>query len=250
VSEDPSVTEAIGYVVPDTNALEPRRNGGTAATRVVIDSSHGARLEQRIVTYAPGRSPERTLEGAHAVLYIVEGHGRLHLNGETHELEPETGVFVAAGETFAVENDGPGSLEVVEVGVPRESAPAENRRVLVHYRDRPDESASSDRDFRCLVNEDAGIAEVTQFVGTIKPGRAPMHSHEYDEVLYVVEGEGVVHWDDGRSIAVRRGSCIHFPVLKLHSLENTLTTPMRVMGVVHPQLSPASVAYVDNKDPL
>ena len=159
-------------------------------------------------------------------------------------------MFVAAGETFAIENDAQQPLEIVEVGVPQESEPAENRRVLVRYRDRPDESASSDRDFRCLVNEDAGIAEVTQFLGTIKPGREPMHSHEYDEVLYVVEGEGVVHWDDGRSIAVRGGSCIHFPVLKPHTLENTLTTPMRVMGVLHPQLSPASRADGDNKDPL
>jgi mannose-6-phosphate isomerase-like protein (cupin superfamily) len=244
------VTEAIGRVVPDTTALEPRRNGGTAATRIVIDSSHGARLEQRVVTYAPGRSPERTLEGLHAVLYVAGGHGRLQLNGETHELEPETGVFVAAGDTFAVENDGPGALEVVEVCVPQESAPAENRRVLVRYRDQPIELAGSDREFRYLVNEDAGIAEVTQFVGVIPPGRAPMHSHEYDEVLYVVEGEGMVHWDDGRAIAVRRGSCIHFPALKLHSLENTATTPLRVMGVFHPQLSPASRAYEDNKDPL
>ena len=120
----------------------------------------------------------------------------------------------------------------------------------MRYRDQPVESAGIDREFRYLVNADAGIAEVTQFVGVIPPGRDPMHCHEYDEVVYVVEGDGVVHWDDGRAIAVRRGSCIHFPALKLHSLENTLTTPMRVMGVLHPQLSPASVAYVDNKDPL
>jgi len=250
VSDDPWVTEAIGHVVPDTSSLEPRQDGGTAATRVAIDSSHGARLEQRVVTYAPGRSPERTLEGAHAVLYVADGHGRLHLNGEPHELEPETGVFVAAGDTWAVENDGPGALEVVEVCVPQESAPAENRRVLVRYRDQPVESAGIGREFRYLVNEDAGIREVTQFIGVIPPGRADMHCHEYDEVVYVVEGEGVVHWDDGRAIAVRRGSCIHFPALKLHSLENTSTTQMRVMGVFHPQLSPASRAYEDNKDPL
>ena len=243
------MTEANGHVVPDTTALEPRLNGGTAATRVVIDSSHGARLEQRIVTYAPGRSPERTLEGAHAVLYVANGQGRLLLNGERHELEPDTGVFVAAGETFAIENDGPEPLEVVEVGVPKESPPADNRRVLVRYRDRQDESAGMDRDFRCLVNEDAGIAEVTQFVGLIQPGRSAMHAHEYEEVFYVVEGEGVVHWDDGRAIGIRRGSCVHFPPLKSHTVENTGNTPMRVMGVLHPQLSPASRAW-DNKHPL
>ena len=244
------MTEAIGHVVQDTTTLEPHQNGGTAATRVVIDSSHGARLEQRIVTYAPGRSPERTLENAHAVLYVADGHGRLHLNGEAYELEPETGVFVAAGDTFAVENDGPGELEIVEVGVPQEAEPSQNRRVLVHYRDRPNESASSDRDFRCLVNEDAGIAEVTQFLGTIQPGREAMHAHEYEEVFYVVEGEGVVHWDDGRAIGIRRGSCVHFPALKLHTVENTGAAPMRVMGVLHPQLSPASRADRATSDPL
>ena len=244
------MTEAIGHVVPDTSSLEPDQDGGTAATRVVIDSSHGARLEQRIVTYARGRAPDRTLDGAHAVMFVADGHGRLLLDGEPHELEPDTGVFVAAGETFAVENDGPEPLEVVEVGVPKESPPAPNRRVLVRYRDRQDESAGMDRDFRCLVNEDAGIAEVTQFVGLIQPGRSAMHAHEYEEVFYVVEGEGVVHWDDGRAIGIRRGSCVHFPALKLHTVENTGDTPMRVMGVLHPQLSPASRADRDNKDPL
>ena len=239
--------EPAGHVVPDVSALEPRRNGDTSATRITIDASHGARLEQRVVTYEPGRSEERTLGEAHAVMYVAEGHGRLRLNGEIHELEPETGVFVAAGESFAVENDGPRPLEVVEVCVPKESPPAPNRRVLVHYRDQPVESAGIGREFRCLVNEDAGIAEVTQFVGVIPPGRAEMHCHEYDEVGYVIEGEGVMHWDDGRSIAVRRGSCIHFPRLKLHSLENTGTAPMRIMGVFHPQLSPADRVREGNK---
>ncbi len=243
------MTEPLGHVVPDPTTLEASQNGGTAATRVVIDSSHGAHLEQRIVTYASGRSPERTLEGAHAVLFVADGHGRLRLNGQSYELEPDTGVFAAAGETFAIENDGPEPLEVVEVQVPKESPPAANRRVLVRYRDRQDESAGMDRNFRCLVNEDAGIAEVTQFVGLIQPGRSAMHAHEYEEVFYVVEGEGVVHWDDGRAIGICRGSCVHFPALKLHTVENIGDARMRVMGVLHPQLSPASRAG-DNKDPL
>jgi mannose-6-phosphate isomerase-like protein (cupin superfamily) len=251
LSNDPWVTEAIGHVVPDTTTIEPHRNGGTASTRVAIDSSHGAHLEQRIVTYAPGRAPERTLDGeSHAVMFVADGRGRLVLNGEPYELEPDTGVFAAAGETFAIENDGPEPLEVVEVHVPKESPPGANRRVLVRYRDRQDESAGMDRDFRCLVNEDAGIAEVTQFVGLIQPGRSAMHAHEYEEVFYVVEGEGFVHWDDGRAIAIRRGSCVHFPPLKLHTVENTGAAPMRVMGVLHPQLSPASRADRATSDPL
>jgi mannose-6-phosphate isomerase-like protein (cupin superfamily) len=241
------VTEATGHVVPDIAELEPRRNGDTTATRVTIDASHGARLEQRVVTYGAGCSHERTLDGAHAVMYVASGRGCLHLNGERHDLEPDCGVFVASGETFSVENLRPEPLELVEVCVPEESPASPNRRVVVRYRDQPVESAGIGREFRHLVDEHAGIAEITQFVGTIPPGRAPMHCHEYDEVGYVVEGEGVMHWDDGRSIPVRRGSCIHFPRLKLHSLENTGTTEMRIMGVFHPQLSPASRVGEDNK---
>jgi mannose-6-phosphate isomerase-like protein (cupin superfamily) len=232
------VTEATGHVVRSAD-LEPRRNGDTTATRVTIDASHGARLEQRVVTYAEGRSHDRTLGEAHAVMYVVAGQGLLHLNGDRHELEPESGVFVAAGETFSVENPGPDPLELVEVCVPQESPAGATRRVVVRYRDQPVESAGIGRDFRHLVDSAAGIAEITQFIGTIPPGRAPMHCHEYDEVGYVIEGDGVIHWDDGRSIPVGRGSCIHFPRLKLHSLENSGTTRMRIMGVFHPQLSPA-----------
>jgi len=31
---------------------------------------------------------------------------------------------------------------------------------------------------------------VTQFIGFIPPGRAPDHFHRYDEVIYILAGEG------------------------------------------------------------
>ena len=40
---------------------------------------------------------------------------------------------------------------------------------------------------------DVGCASVTQFIGFVPPGRAPDHFHRYDEVLYVLEGEGALH---------------------------------------------------------
>ena len=66
-----------------------------------------------------------------------------------------------------------------------------------------------------------------------------MHNHPYDEVVYVVEGEGVLHWEDGTDVPVRAGSCIFFPRLVFHSLENTGTTELRIMGVIRPADSPA-----------
>ena len=230
-----------GYVVTDADFELHAGEATQSATRVTIDASHGSdRLEQRIADYRAGRT-ERSLDTAHhAVMFVAAGSGRLHLGGEEHALEPDCGVFVAAGETFAVEPDAGRALRIVEVAVPREADPAERRSVVVRYEDQPALSAGIGREFRILVGADAGISEVTQFVGVIPPGRAPMHCHEYDEVAYIVEGEGTMHWADGRADPVRRGSCIHFPRLKMHSLENSGPGPMRVMGVFHPQGSPAA----------
>jgi len=96
------------------------------------------------------------------------------------------------------------------------------------------------------VNQDAGCLDVTQFVGVIPPGRAPEHSHTYDEVVYVLEGEGVLHLGE-KDTPLGPGSCIHLPPLHEHCLENTGPTPMRVLGVFHPSGNPASKAYEANE---
>jgi mannose-6-phosphate isomerase-like protein (cupin superfamily) len=117
----------------------------------------------------------------------------------------------------------------------------ERRRVTVRAADQPVLPAGKDREFRYLVNQDAGCLDVTQFVGVIPPGRAPEHSHTYDEVVYVVEGEGMLHVG-GRQAPIAAGSCIHLPPLVMHSLENTGRGSMRVLGVFHPSGDPASRA--------
>ena len=114
--------------------------------------------------------------------------------------------------------------------------------VTVRYADQPVLPASPNREFRYLVNQDVGCPDVTQFVGTIPPGRAGMHSHVYDEVVYVIEGEGVLHIG-GDETPIGRGTCIHLPPLVEHCLENTGANPMRVLGVFHPQGDPASRAH-------
>jgi mannose-6-phosphate isomerase-like protein (cupin superfamily) len=91
------------------------------------------------------------------------------------------------------------------------------------------------------VNQDIGCRDVTQFVGIIPPGRAGMHSHVYDEVVYVIEGEGVLHLG-GEQTPIGSGSCIHLPPLVEHCLENTGANEMRVLGVFYPQGDPASRA--------
>jgi (S)-ureidoglycine aminohydrolase len=235
------MTRPQGYVVAEADVQE-RREDGTASTRVTIDRSAGCeRLEQRVVRFAQGHSGPRRLDGTQEVLYVAAGSGTLELDGERHALEPGMAAFVAQGETYAVDNSGPGELVVVVVRAPAEGGAGPGRKVTVRWAEQPQQPASHGRDFRYLVNQDAGCLDVTQFVGVIPPGRAPDHSHTYDEVVYVLEGEGVLHLS-GRDTPIGAGSCIHLPPLVMHALENLGATPMRVLGVFHPSGDPASRA--------
>jgi quercetin dioxygenase-like cupin family protein len=235
---------SAGYVVK-VDEVEARPESGTAQTRVTIDRSCGCeRLEQRVLRFAPGRSEERQTADRQELLFVVSGRGRLSAAGGAHELEPDTGAFLVPDETWAVDNPGPDDLVLISV-----TAPCEGERrsqVTVRYADRPALPATPNREFRLLVNEDLGCLDVTQFVGLIPPGRAPLHSHTYDEVVYVVDGEGVLHLG-GSDNPLAPGSCVHLPPLQEHCLENTGPTPMRVLGVFHPSGSPASKAYEANE---
>lgn len=231
-----------GYVVEEQTVPELREDGDTAAVRVTIDGSAGcARLEQRVIRFAAGRSRERESSAYQEVLYIVSGEGTAIVENEEHALEPEMGVYIAPGERYSVDNAGPEALVVVSVQAPAEAQLAGRRGVTVRYRDQPTLPAGKDREFRYLVNQDAGCPDITQFVGTIPPGRAPMHSHTYDEVVYILEGKGFLHFEDAGS-PIGAGSCLHLPPLKLHCLENATAGPMRVLGVFHPSGDPASRA--------
>jgi len=240
---------AVTSFVVDENVLEPvQDDGDTATVRIAFDSTNGCeRLEQRLIGFGPGRSAERSLVRQQEVLYILGGRGRLHVDGGIHELEPEMGVYLAPGETYAVENPGPQDLQVLSVLAPEDRAAAAGRRkVTIRLDDQPELEASTERSFRYLVNEDAGCFDVTQFMGVVQPSKAPFHSHTYDEVGYVVAGEGFAHVG-GRSYPLRAGSCFHLPPDEVHCVENTGSGPMHILGVFHPSGSPANRTYADNK---
>jgi mannose-6-phosphate isomerase-like protein (cupin superfamily) len=230
------------------SALEATRaEGDTASRAVAIDTGLGSELlELHLARYDVGRSQPRTLEGVQEVMYAVAGRGTLVVDGESSDLEPGTGAYVVAGETYEVENPGPETLLVVSAVAPQaEAAPITGRRI-VRYDDQPALPASGDREFRYLVTHEVGCTELTQFFGIIAPGRAPDHSHVYDEVIYVLEGEGMLHIADSHE-PVEAGTCIHLPPLVEHSLENSGGTPMRIVAVFHPAGDPASRAYEANE---
>jgi len=89
--------------------------------------------------------------------------------------------------------------------------------------------------------DDAMGSTATQFVGSIPPGRAPDHFHNYEEVLFILKGEGLM-WAGQTNTPIAPGSCIYLPKGQVHCVENTGEGELRLLGVFYPAGSP-SVRY-------
>lgn len=230
------------FVVAESEVRGVRADGDTALEKTTWNRSNGSDvLEQRVLRFAPGRSLPRREAGRDALLFVVSGRGTLVLEDGEHALEPGTGGFVRGGESWAVENPGTDELHLVSVSVP--AGPANGaRRTTVRFDEQPELRADDKRSFRYLVNEDAGSHAATQFVGVVQPCRAPDHSHDYDELGYIVEGHGFAHVG-GESIPLAPGSTFHLPPEEIHCIENAGPGVMRILGVFHPSGDPASRTY-------
>ena len=79
----------------------------------------------------------------------------------------------------------------------------------------------TDREFRIVADPSTGLRSATHFVGYIPTARAPDHFHTYDEVIYVLDGEGVLHAERRRGGRCSAGACIQLPARTVHCLENT-----------------------------
>jgi mannose-6-phosphate isomerase-like protein (cupin superfamily) len=194
----------------------------------------GGTIEERLrleVVEVDGRLDGKTGD-RQEILYVLSGSGTLQLDGDRHALDPDTGVLLLPGEGYALE----GSLRVVSVAAPAEGQ-TERERVVSRFADREEERADAKRTFRVLHQ-----GELTQFVGIVEPCRAPDHSHPYDEVGYIVEGQGVAHIG-GEQVPLRAGSCFYLPPGCVHCIENTGPGVMRIMGVFHPAGSPRQRSY-------
>ena len=230
-----------GYVIHEGAVSRIADEGDTVTTQVTIDARAGSdRLEQRILRLAPGRSQPRDPGENEEILYVVSGTGSLLLDGAVYTLEPETAAYVAPSKRYEIECSGPGELVLVSVLAPEPDGGPTDGPVTVRLADQEPHRAGKDREFRLMI----GTNGVTQFVGTIPPGRAKDHYHLYEEVAYILEGEGVLHMDGLEDTPIAAGSCIHFPPPRVHCVENTGTGVIRVLGVFYPPGSPADAYNV------
>ncbi len=238
-----------GYIIQETEVSAVTDAGDTVSITTTIDAGAGAEhLVQRVMRFSSGRSQPRMAPDRDEVAYVVSGSGTLLLEGEAHQLGADMGVYIRAGERYEVENTHAEDLVLVSVTAPEPSDGEEvgERKVTVLVADQPVLPAGKDREFRFVINPDAGCRDVTQFVGIIPSGRAPTHYHLYDEVIYVLDGDGVLHLEGQPDTPISAGTCIHLPPPVQHCLENTGDRPLRVLGVFHPAGS-AAEAYEDDE---
>src|ERR1044071_7701762 len=203
-------------------------------------------ISLRILEFEPGMSPELRSDEFDEVLYVLEGRCVVVIDGNAHEVGPETGVYVRPGKTLSIENPGPDFVRIVSSQCPAERVDtSEQSPPIVRLADRR-ALPTADRWYRVLVDDEVGSTQVTQFVGSLPPGRAPDHFHEYEEVLFILRGEGRM-WAGDTNTPIGPGSCIYLPKRQVHCVENTGAGELRLLGVFYPAGSPA-VRY-DSQNP-
>lgn len=225
-------------------------------------------ISLRVMEFAPGLSPQIRNEDCDEILYVLDtrddrnevsttrgsGWVNLLIDGQSYDVGSDSGIYIRPGETFAIDNPGTDSVTIISsqcpdpdrapqiVGSFTTSYDSPNPRLapivrLADQRAQP----TADRWYRVLVDDEIGSEQVTQFVGSIPPGRAPDHFHHYEEVLFILKGEGRM-WAGETNTPIAPGSCIYLPKGQVHCVENTGEGELRLLGVFYPAGSP-SVRY-------
>jgi len=233
----------------DAHAVDPAKDPTDPAWRVrdLFDVRTGCdAFTQRLLELPAGASRRRPAAEGDEVLYVLAGSGTLSTGGNDAQVGPGTAVFVASGSDWSVSSTAPLSLLSVVV---HEPMPASAPSAVVDLAHGTAAAATAGRSFLLGASPKCGCMSATQFIGLIPPGRAPDHFHTYDEVIYVLDGEGVLEIGSEQA-ALRAGTCVHLPARLVHSLANTGESTLRVLGVFRPAGSPAEAYYPDGTPAL
>ena len=261
-----------GCRVSDMWEGEPFVSGTVRIWNQIGRATGAQAISLRVMEFAPGLSPGIRNDACDEILYVLErgeglgnpasdevsttcrsGSVRLLVDGVGYDIKPATGIYIRPKQTIAINNPGPDSITIVSSQCPdpdrepvfveapnNSSTPSTDRTPAVRLVDQKTQP-TGDRWYRVLVDDEVGSEQVTQFVGSIPPGRAPDHFHNYEEVLFILKGEGRM-WAGETNTPIAPGSCIYLPKGLVHCVENTGEDELRLLGVFYPAGSP-SVRY-------
>ena len=257
-----AVTLEGGCRVSEMREGEPFTQGTLRIWNRVGRATGAQAISLRILEFAPGLSPAIRNEDCDELLYLPristassDVSANLSIDGQSFVVGPDTGIYIRPGQAFSVDNSGSSSVVFVSSQCPdpdhspqfvtapitasQDSIPPV-QSPIVRLADRAAQP-TADRWYRVLVDDEIGSTHVTQFVGSIPPGRAPNHFHNYEEVLFILKGEGRM-WAGDTHTPIASGSCIYLPNGQVHCVENTSDDELHLLGVFYPAGSP-SVRY-------
>lgn len=257
-----AVTLEGGCRVSEMREDEPLVRGTVRIWNQIGKATGAQAISLRVMEFAPGLSPTIRNDDCDQILYVANevittcasGRANVFVDDQSFEVVADTGIYLQPNRTFAIENPTSDAIVIISSQCPdpardplflHEPAMSEDSRgkdpvPFVRLADQKAQS-TADRWYRVLIDDRVGSAQVTQFVGSIPPGRAPDHFHHYEEVLFILKGEGRM-WAGESNTPIGVGSCIYLPKGQVHCVENTGTGELRLLGVFYPAGSP-SVRY-------
>src|SRR5881394_2836626 len=241
---------------------EPLVHGTLRVWRQVGRATGAHAISLSVMEFAPGMSAAMQNGDCDQILYLLNdevGAARdngwlASIDGRSYEISPDSGIYIRPEQTFAIDNRSSDPLKIISSQCPdpdrgpqfidepaiQSVAESANASPIVRLSDQKAQP-TADRWYRVLIDERVGSTQVTQFVGSIPPGRAPDHFHNYEEVLFILAGEGRM-WAGKTQTPIASGSCIYLPKGQVHCVENTGDDELRLLGVFYPAGSP-SVRY-------
>lgn len=231
----------------------------------LIGRAVGAKaISLRVLEFSPGTSAGFRNEACDEIFYVLERDEEevareaptpqaitVYIDGWPFDVAAQTGIYLRPGQTFTLQNREVHPVVLISARCPEPEDTALNisnplispvstspvNAPLVRLADRPSQP-TADRWYRVLVDDEVGSTQATQFVGSIPPGRAPDHFHQYEEVLFILRGQGRM-WAGESNTPIGRGSCVFLPKGQVHCVENTGPDELRLLGVFYPAGSPA-----------
>ena len=218
-----------------------RRADPTAESQALVPPERGSTLALDALRVAPGASVEIAEDENDTLLFVHEG--ACALVGD--ELGGPGSLLVPAGDRRAVVA-GPSGASLVRATLGADTdlhAPMGAAEPVVALDHVEPGKATGARSFQVLHGPHNGSTRATMFVGYIPPGKAPWHYHLYDEIVWVLRGEGRLHIGDTVE-PLAHGAAFRLHPREVHIVENTDDSlELAVLGIFTPAGSP-SAAYL------
>ena len=220
----------------------------TIAYCAVISPQSGALFQSQFYIEARGgASPVIASGDRHTVLFIMGGEGEVEISGRRFPVRSQTGVYIKPAEAFRMHVagdpmrlfvwNGPGAEQLQFLtGMPENFDAGHPHRVAEI--DPAQRQTMAERYYQLLINQDHGSDVMTQFIGNIPLSKAEPHRHLYEEVLVVLNGDGMV-WTESVKTPIGPGDVLFLPRKQVHSVECVSPGGLDLVGVIYPGNNPS-----------